>query len=109
MKKVVLISTGAVIAGFFAWSLPALAQEKTAKACTEEWRADEANFQAKGVTEKAYVAQCRAGAATAPAPTIAPPLPVARAPDNSAGAKTAKACTEEWRAGKSKFPGKGYH
>ena len=107
MKKVVLISTGAVIAGFFAWSLPALAQEKTAKACTEEWRADEANFQAKGVTEKAYVAQCRAGAATAPAPTIAPPLPVARAPDNSAGAKTAKACTEEWRAGKANFQAKG--
>ena len=110
MKKVVLISTGAVIAGLFAWSLPALAQEKTAKACTEEWRADKANFQAKGVTEKAYVAQCQAGVAptaTAPAPTIAPPPPVARAPDNSAGVKTAKACTEEWRADKANFQAKG--
>jgi hypothetical protein len=113
MKKVVLVSTGAVIAGLVAWSSPALAQGKTAKACTEEWRADKANFQAKGITEKAYVAECRAGAAPtataapAPAPTIAPPPPVARAPDNSAGAKTAKACTEEWRADKANFQAKG--
>jgi uncharacterized protein (UPF0254 family) len=111
MKKLILISTGVLIVGFAALSSPALAQGKTAKACTEEWRADKANFQAKGVTEKAYVAQCRAGAiptaAPAPAPTITPPPPVARAPDNSAGAKTAKACTEEWRADKANFQAKG--
>lgn len=108
MKKVILISTGAVIAGFFAWSSLALAQGKTAKACTDEWRADKANFQAKGITEKAYVAQCRAGgAAPAPAPTLAPPPPIARAPDNSAGTKTAKACTEEWRADKANFQARG--
>jgi hypothetical protein len=111
MKKVVLISTGAVIVGLFAWSSLALAQGKTAKACTEEWRADKANFQAKGVTEKAYVAQCRAGAPTAtaapaPAPTIAPPPPAA-APPSDVGAKTAKACTEEWRADKANFQAKG--
>ncbi|SHN66193.1 hypothetical protein SAMN05444170_0869 [Bradyrhizobium erythrophlei] len=113
MKKVVLISTGAVLAGFLIWSPLALAQGKTAKACTEEWRADKANFQAKGVTERAYVAQCRAGAAPtttaapAPAPNIAPPPPVARAPDSTTGAKTAKACTEEWRADKANFQAKG--
>lgn len=112
MNRVILISTGAFIAGIFAWSSPALAQ-KTAKACTEEWRADKANFQAKGVTERAYVAQCRAGAAPtttaapAPAPTIAPPPPVAAAPESGAGAKTAKACTEEWRADKANFQAKG--
>lgn len=111
MKKVVLISTGAVIVGLFAWSSLALAQGKTAKACTEEWRADKANFQAKGVTEKTYVAQCRAGAPTATAapaqaPTIAPPPPAA-APASDVGVKTAKACTEEWRADKANFQAKG--
>jgi hypothetical protein len=109
MKRVVLIFAGAFMAGLFAWSSLALAQGKTAKACTDEWRADKANFQAKGVTEKAYVAQCRAGAATtaAPAPTIAPPPPLATAPESGAGAKTAKACTEEWRADKANFQAKG--
>ena len=113
MKKVVLISTCAVIAGFLVWSSLAFAQEKTAKACTEEWRADKANFQAKGITEKAYVVQCRAGAAPtataapAPAPARSPLLPsVSRAPDNSPGAKTAKACAEEWRADKANFQAK---
>ncbi len=113
MKKVVLISTGAVIAGFLAWSPLALAQGKTAKACTEEWRADKANFQAKGITEKAYVAQCRAGAAPAAtaaparAPNIPPSPPIARVPGSTTGAKTAKACTEEWRADKANFQAKG--
>jgi hypothetical protein len=41
----------------------ALAQRKPAKACLEEWRANKASNQANGVTQKAYVAQCRAGAA----------------------------------------------
>jgi hypothetical protein len=66
------------------------AQAKTAKACIEEWRADKANFQARGITEKAYVAQCRSGTATtaapspsaptSPAPAPAPPRPTAAAP-----------------------------
>ena len=34
---------------------------KTAKACRDEWRANKDANQAKGVTEKAYVTQCRAG------------------------------------------------
>jgi hypothetical protein len=68
-------------------SAPALAQQKTAKACQDEWRANKAANQAKGITEKAYVAQCRAGSAAAappaapatatqaPAPTAAPAAP----------------------------------
>ena len=47
--------------------------EKTAKACRDEWRANKADNQAKGITEKAYVTQCRAGTAAAqPAPAPAP-------------------------------------
>ena len=33
----------------------AVAQQKTAKTCQEEWRANKADNQAKGITEKAYV------------------------------------------------------
>ena len=50
-------------------SSPALAQQKTVKACQEEWRANKADNQAKGITEKAYVVQCRAGSAATPAAT----------------------------------------
>ena len=105
-----------MVIGFSALSSHAWAQAKTAKACTEEWRADKANFQAKGITEKAYVADCRAGTASAPAaapaaaPTAAapPPRPVAPTPAaTNAGQKTAKACAEEWRADKAGFKAKG--
>ncbi len=56
-------------------SSPSLAQQKTAKACQEEWQAAKADFQAKGITQKAYVAQCRAGTAAAPTPSPAAPAP----------------------------------
>ena len=58
-------------------SFPAIAQQKTVKACQEEWRANKAANQAKGITEKAYVAQCRAGAAATTAPVPATPTPAA--------------------------------
>lgn len=86
------------------------AQGKTVKACIEEWRADKAGFQAKGITEKAYVAQCRAGSAgtSTAAPAAPPPGPTATAPAPSTGQpKTAKACIEEWRADKAGFQAKG--
>jgi hypothetical protein len=78
--------TGLVIA-----SSPALAQQKTVKACQEEWRANKADNQAKGVTEKAYVEQCRAGSAAAtPAatPAAAKPAPTATAPPAAKPAPT---------------------
>lgn len=43
---------------------PAGAAKKTAKACEEEWQANKAANQAKGITEKAYVETCRSGTAT---------------------------------------------
>ena len=52
---------------------PAADGQKTAKACRDEWRANKDANQAKGVTEKAYIAQCRSGGtAAAPAPAPAP-------------------------------------
>jgi hypothetical protein len=53
---------------------------KTAKDCIAEWRADKAGMQARGVTEKSYVEQCKGGnappaAAPKPKPTAAAPPP----------------------------------
>jgi len=63
-------------------------QQKTVKACQEEWRANKAANQAAKITEKAYVDKCRIGAAaptmapaaTAPVKPAAPAAPVATAP-----------------------------
>jgi hypothetical protein len=71
---------------------PASAQAKTATQCRDEWRANKADNQAKGITEKAYVAQCRAGGTatqTAPAPAPAP-APTAQ-PAPAAAPKTTAA------------------
>ena len=81
MRAFALVASAAV--SIVLLSGPALAQQKTVKACEQEWRANKAANQAAGVTEKAYVAQCRSGAApTTQAPATAPaPTPsVQRAP-----------------------------
>jgi len=44
-----------------ALSSPSFAQQKTVKACEDEWRANRTANQAAGITEKAYVDKCRAG------------------------------------------------
>ena len=102
MRMWLSLAMGAVLVGLAALPAPAMAQGKTAKACREEWQANKAANQAAGVTEKAYVEKCRAGASTvqpAPAPSATPaPAPVAAA---TASGKTAKACGEEWRANKA--------
>jgi hypothetical protein len=54
--------------GVVIFSAPLIAQQKTEKACQEEWRANKAANQAKGITEQAYVTQCRMGSSMAPAP-----------------------------------------
>ncbi|MCP2221716.1 hypothetical protein AB7M56_006116 [Bradyrhizobium elkanii] len=102
-----LLVAAAVVCGISA--APAFA--KTAKECTAEWRADKAGMQARGVTEKAYVEQCRRGAeptAAAPAPkpaeTAPPPAPRSA---TATGTKTAKDCTAEWRADKAGMQSRG--
>ena len=56
------------IFGVMISSAPLIAQQKTEKACQEEWRAHKTANQAKGITEEAYVTQCRMGSSMAPAP-----------------------------------------
>jgi hypothetical protein len=84
MTSVVILFSA--LAGLWV-AAPALAQQKTVKACQAEWQADKAANQAKGITEKAYVDQCRAGSAAAtPAatPAAAKPAPAAPAPTPAA-------------------------
>jgi hypothetical protein len=105
MKRQIAVVMCSAILGLVAVSSNAIAQQKTAKACADEWKANKAANQANGVTEKAYVATCRGGAAssqTTRAPS-APPTsaPTAAPPQAGTGQKTAKACAEEWRANKA--------
>ena len=87
---------------------------KTAKDCTAEWRADKAGMQARGVTERAYVEQCKTGSAPAASvpevkPTVAVPAPAAPPPQvgTSSPQKTAKECIAEWRADKAGMQARG--
>jgi hypothetical protein len=98
------VAISAALLGLAALPSPVVAQQKTVKACQDEWRANKADNQAKGITEKAYVTQCRAGGASAqpsspPAATPAP-TPSAATP---APTKTVKACQDEWRANKAAY------
>jgi hypothetical protein len=108
MRTIALI--GAAIVGATLLSFPAVAQQKTVKACTEEWRANKAANEAKGVTLKSFVTQCRAGGAaqtqTVPAAPAATQKTAAPAPA-ATGQKTVKACTDEWRANKDANQAKG--
>jgi hypothetical protein len=91
------------------WTVsPSLAQQKTVKECQDEWRANKADNQAKGVKEKDYVAQCRRMAAAA-APADAPvKTNVGPPPSTPSGkAKSAKECRAEWRANKTDNEAKG--
>ena len=98
MKKSLVALTCMILGGTLGLSSPAWAQQKTVKACQGEWRADKAANQAKGITEKAYVAECRATGVTAQ-----PATPAARptSPQAATGPKTVRACQEEWRANKT--------
>ena len=98
-RSMFIMCSAAILSIMALSAAPALAQQKTVKACQEEWQANKAANQTNGITEKAYVDQCRVGATpsqttAAPptsttAPTAAPatpaPAPTAAAP----GAKPA--------------------
>ncbi len=100
MRRQIAIVVYSAVFGLLALSSNAMAQQKTVAACQAEWRANKAANQANGVTEKAYVAQCRGRAAPAQT-TTAPSAPTATAAQSAGGQKTAKACREEWRANKA--------
>src|SRR5258708_39717189 len=45
--------------GLMTLAQPALAQQKTAKQCNDDWAADRAAIQASGKTKRVFVAECR--------------------------------------------------
>jgi hypothetical protein len=71
----VALICGMVLAAI-APSYSAFAQQRSVAACRAEWRANKAANQAAGKTEKAYIAECRSGAAS----QTAPPAPRGAAP-----------------------------
>jgi hypothetical protein len=78
MKRQIAVALCAGMFGFAVPSALAVSQQKTAKACLQEWRANKAAKEANGITQKAYLAQCRAGGASdragaGPASTANPP------------------------------------
>jgi hypothetical protein len=100
------------LVGLPSTSVPAFAQQKTAADCRAEWKANKADNQAKGITEKAYVAQCHAGGtgsstlpSAAGASASTPAAPAAEA--GSAQQKTAADCRAEWKANKADNQAKG--
>jgi hypothetical protein len=89
---------------------PALAQDQTMKACRAEWQAHKADNQAKGITEKAFIDQCRgAGAAAKPetTPVAAKPAPTAAAPvakPTAPAVKPAAGVSTNTSLGPNQFP-----
>jgi hypothetical protein len=82
MKTAFVLVMCSTLAGALALPSPVQAQEKTAKACADEWRADKKANQDKGITQKDYVAKCRGGAKAA--------TPAAAKEDKAAAAAKAK-------------------
>lgn len=107
MRGPFLVAVCAAVAALVSISSPATAQQKTVKQCQDEWRANKADNQAKGIKEKDYVAQCRGAAATsppAPGPAQVPSSPV---PASAEKGKTTKECRSEWQANKADNQAKG--
>lgn len=101
----VLVMCSAIF-GALALSPPVSAQQKTVKACQEEWRANRAANEAAGITQRAYVEKCRAASAAAqPKPAQKPaakrPAKPATAQPATPPQKTVRACQEEWRANRA--------
>jgi len=89
MKKSFALIVCLAATGSLAFSAPVYAQQKTEKACKEEWQANKAANQAAKITEKSYVEKCRGAAAKPEAektPAAAPAKPAAAAPKPAAPA-----------------------
>ncbi len=86
-KSRLLVRFIAAVASIAILSTASQAEQKTAKACEAEWRANKASIQGSGKTKKAFIVECRSGtgqAAAAPSPTAAAP---AQPPANTRTAK----------------------
>ncbi|MGO9685834.1 MAG: hypothetical protein ACLPTZ_25220 [Beijerinckiaceae bacterium] len=107
MKAPFFAAACAAFAAIVSISSPSIAQEKTVKQCQDEWRANKAENQAKGIKEKDYVAQCRGAAAATPPASAPAQAPSPPPPASAEKGKTAKECRSEWRANKTDNEAKG--
>jgi hypothetical protein len=118
-RSFVLLLCSAVI-GVLTFSAPVAA--KTTKECQSEWRADKAANQAKGITEKAYVAKCRSAEnamkpkaekssakekMTKETKTKKAETKKEESKKSAGKEKSVKACQAEWRANKKANQAKG--
>jgi len=74
MKSSIAGLVFAVLAGMLCAVSPGSAQQKTVKECRAEWQANKVENKAKGITEAAYISQCRTGG-----PSVSTPTPSATA------------------------------
>jgi hypothetical protein len=110
-RSALIVWSAAIIVGLAFSATPSFAQKKTVKACQEEWRANKAANEAAKITEKAYVAKCRAESAkpaaatktTAPKTPAAAPKSTAKKPADGRQAEYARerACAADWKAAKA--------
>jgi hypothetical protein len=63
----------AALVGLLAWSQTAIAQQKTARQCNDEWSVNKASIQASGKTKRVFVAECRGVPVAAQATAAATP------------------------------------
>jgi hypothetical protein len=105
-----IVCSAAILTGLTFSATPSFAQKKTVKACQEEWRANKAANEAAKITEKAYVAKCRAESAkptatksAAPKTPAAAPKSAAKKPADGRQAEYARerACAADWKAAKA--------
>jgi hypothetical protein len=68
MRTMLTMGLCGALVGLSTLLQPALAQQKTAKQCNDEWKADKAAIQASGKTKKVFVAECRGFAVGAAKP-----------------------------------------
>jgi hypothetical protein len=74
--------------------LAGYAQQKTAKACEAQWRANKASIQGIGKTKKAFMVECRSGTGQSAAATNPPPSETAAQPPANAAPRTRTAAKE---------------
>jgi hypothetical protein len=84
--KLFSILCRAAVAGTLLFGGPAIAQQKTAKQCNEEWTANKTTLQASGTKKKDFIAQCRSGESAAATPPSASQNPTASPQNRSTAA-----------------------
>ncbi len=104
MRMFSIIGAGLIGAAMF--YCPVAAQAKTAKECRAEWQAHKADNQAKKITEKAYVKDCTAAAATEPAKSTEKKTATTPATTKKEESKT-KSTSASTTTAKSKSDAKG--